>query len=356
MKTAEVFYLVIKTYDDVEGFFFNNKAAAIKMAKQKVPGYTFNMDGIDQYGGEEIGDSFVYSGSVKSQGFLFYQEDGLPSIDAYNNAAAQIAVGSRLKDAAGAFFPSVLGRGSAECYIGADIDAKGALWTFQDGNIEGDTSNTDSDSIPSIKGNPESVVYVLVTYNEKGKLRARVNFFNDKTELSSKGAKFLGDRMGRSILFANAPGAIEELERTRKWQDFQYTWQMRLYSGETTATIKFGEISSGKKISGFSVINDGKKVIIKEDSLENFQNQNWSGKAGAYYYGDLMQTGGMKEAFILFDNTDIVTTAFFDAAKPALAIVAGQQVFESASLPRQLSESSSFKYVQTFEAFSANLK
>lgn len=354
MKTAEVFYLVIKSYDDVEGFFFNSKADAIKMAKQKVPSYTFNMDGIDQYGGEEIDDSFVYSGSVKGEGFLFYQEDGLPNIDAYNNAAAQIAVGSRFRGAAGAFFPSVLGRRGAKCYIGADIDAEGALWTFQDGNIEGDTSNTDSDSIPSIKGKPESVVYALTTYNEKGKLRARVNFFNDTAELSSKGAKFLGGP--RSVLFSNSVGAIEELERTRKWQDFEYTWQMRLYSGETTATIKFGEISSGKKIPGFSVINDGKKVIIKEDSLENFQNQNWSGKAGAYYYGDLMQTGGMKEAFILLDNAEIYSTNFFNAAKPALAIVAGQQVFESASLPRQISESRSFKYVQTFESFSANLK
>ena len=99
-------------------------------------------DLIDILDGEEFEDedgstAFIYSGQIDAIGyFLLYRADAMPgAIGLEFERAATEYVESELPNSAGACFPAKLKGGSCDVYMSSAVEANGALWTFEDGEV-----------------------------------------------------------------------------------------------------------------------------------------------------------------------------------------------------------------------------
>jgi len=126
---------------------YNNKRKAeekgLELFGVGITDFSFNLDG-EEFEDEDGSTAYISSGQIDSFGhFLLYRADGMPhAIGLEQEMAATEYVEAELPSSAGACFPAKLKGGSCDVYMSSAVEANGALWTFEDGDIYEKTKTT----------------------------------------------------------------------------------------------------------------------------------------------------------------------------------------------------------------------
>jgi len=126
---------------------YNNKRKAeekgLELFGVGITDFSFNLDG-EEFEDEDGFTAYISSGQIDSFGhFLLYRADGMPhAIGLEQEMAATEYVEAELPSSAGACFPAKLKGGSCDVYMSSAVEANGALWTFEDGDIYEKTKTT----------------------------------------------------------------------------------------------------------------------------------------------------------------------------------------------------------------------
>lgn len=140
MAKTKIFWIAKKVDDTMQMWAYNNKRKAeekgIELFGVGMTDFSFKLDG-EEFEDEDGFTAFIYSGQIDSFGhFLLWREDGMPhAIGLEQERAATEYVEAELPSSAGACFPAKLKGGSCDVYMSSAVEANGALWTFEDGEV-----------------------------------------------------------------------------------------------------------------------------------------------------------------------------------------------------------------------------
>jgi hypothetical protein len=140
MAKTKIFWIAKKTDDTMQMWAFNNKRKAedkgVEVFGVGITDFSFNLDG-EEFEDEDGFTAYISSGQIDSFGhFLLYRADAMPhAIGLEQEQAAIEYVEAELPYSAGACFPAKLKGGSCDVYMSSAVEANGALWTFEDGEV-----------------------------------------------------------------------------------------------------------------------------------------------------------------------------------------------------------------------------
>jgi hypothetical protein len=147
MAKTKIFWIAKKVDDTMQMWGYNNKRKAeekgLELFGVGITDFSFNLDG-EEFEDEDGSTAYISSGQIDSFGhFLLYRADGMPhAIGLEQEMAATEYVEAELPSSAGACFPAKLKGGSCDVYMSSAVEANGALWTFEDGDIYEKTKTT----------------------------------------------------------------------------------------------------------------------------------------------------------------------------------------------------------------------
>jgi len=147
MAKTKIFWIAKKVDDTMQMWGYNNKRKAeekgLELFGVGITDFSFNLDG-EEFEDENGFTAYISSGQIDSFGhFLLYRADGMPhAIGLEQEMAATEYVEAELPSSAGACFPAKLKGGSCDVYMSSAVEANGALWTFEDGDIYEKTKTT----------------------------------------------------------------------------------------------------------------------------------------------------------------------------------------------------------------------
>jgi hypothetical protein len=147
MAKTKIFWIAKKVDDTMQMWGYNNKRKAeekgLELFGVGITDFSFNLDG-EEFEDEDGFTAYISSGQIDSFGhFLLYRADGMPhAIGLEQEMAATEYVEAELPSSAGACFPAKLKGGSCDVYMSSAVEANGALWTFEDGDIYEKTKTT----------------------------------------------------------------------------------------------------------------------------------------------------------------------------------------------------------------------
>jgi hypothetical protein len=147
MAKTKIFWIAKKVDDTMQMWGYNNKRKAeekgLELFGVGITDFSFNLDG-EEFEDENGFTAYISSGQIDSFGhFLLYRADGMPhAIGLEQERAATEYVEAELPSSAGACFPAKLKGGSCDVYMSSAVEANGALWTFEDGDIYEKTKTT----------------------------------------------------------------------------------------------------------------------------------------------------------------------------------------------------------------------
>ncbi len=140
MAKTKIFWIAKKVDDTMQLWGYNNKRKAqekgLELFGVGITDFSFDLDG-EEFEDENGNEAFIYSGQIDSFGhFLLYRDEGMPgAIGLEQERAATEYVEAELTNSAGACFPAKLKGGSCDVYMSSAVEANGALWTFEDGEV-----------------------------------------------------------------------------------------------------------------------------------------------------------------------------------------------------------------------------
>jgi len=140
MAKTKIFWIAKKVNDVMQMWGYNNKRKAeekgLELYGVGITDFSFNLDG-EEFEDENGSTAYISSGQIDSFGhFLLYRADGMPgAIGLEQERAATEYVESELPNSAGACFPAKLKGGSCDVYMSSAVEANGAMWTFEDGEV-----------------------------------------------------------------------------------------------------------------------------------------------------------------------------------------------------------------------------
>lgn len=140
MAKTKIFWIAKKVDDTMQMWAYNNKRKAqekgLELFGVGMTDFSFKLDG-EEFEDEDGFTAYISSGQIDSFGhFLLWREDGMPhAIGLEQERAATEYVEAELPSSAGACFPAKLKGGSCDVYMSSAVEANGALWTFEDGEI-----------------------------------------------------------------------------------------------------------------------------------------------------------------------------------------------------------------------------
>ena len=140
MAKTKIFWIAKKVDDTMQMWGYNNKRKAqekgLELYGVGITDFSFDLDG-QEFEDENGNEAFIYSGQIDSFGhFLLYRDGGMPgAIGLEQERAATEYVEAELTNSAGACFPAKLKGGSCDVYMSSAVEANGALWTFEDGEV-----------------------------------------------------------------------------------------------------------------------------------------------------------------------------------------------------------------------------
>ena len=159
MAKTKIFWIAKKVDDTMQMWGYNNKRKAeekgLELYGVGITDFSFNLDG-EEFEDEDGSTAYISSGQIDSFGhFLLYRADGMPhAIGLEQERAATEYVEAELPSSAGACFPAKLKGGSCDVYMSSAVEANGALWTFEDGEIyENKTTMRHIPTFESFKNN-----------------------------------------------------------------------------------------------------------------------------------------------------------------------------------------------------------
>ena len=159
MAKTKIFWIAKKVDDTMQMWGYNNKRKAeekgLELYGVGMTDFSFKLDG-EEFEDEDGDTAFIYSGQIDSFGhFLLWGADGMPgAIGLEQERAATEYVEAELPNSAGACFPAKLKGGSCDVYMSSTVEANGALWTFEDGEIyENKTTMRHIPTFESFKNN-----------------------------------------------------------------------------------------------------------------------------------------------------------------------------------------------------------
>lgn len=147
MAKTKIFWIAKKVDDTMQMWGYNNKRKAeekgLELFGVGITDFSFNLDG-EEFEDEDGFTAYISSGQIDSFGhFLLWRADGMPhAIGLEQEMAATEYVEAELPSSAGACFPAKLKGGSCDVYMSSAVEANGALWTFEDGDIYEKTKTT----------------------------------------------------------------------------------------------------------------------------------------------------------------------------------------------------------------------
>ena len=140
MAKTKIFWIAKKVDDTMQMWGYNNKRKAeekgLELYGVGITDFSFKLDG-EEFEDEDGDTAFIYSGQIDSFGhFLLYRADGMPgAIGLEQERAATEYVEAELPNSAGACFSAKLKGGSCDVYMSSAVEANGAMWTFEDGEV-----------------------------------------------------------------------------------------------------------------------------------------------------------------------------------------------------------------------------
>ena len=140
MAKTKIFWIAKKVDDTMQMWGYNNKRKAeekgLELYGVGITDFSFKLDG-KEFEDENGDTAFIYSGQIDSFGhFLLYRADGMPgAIGLEQERAATEYVEAELPNSAGACFSAKLKGGSCDVYMSSAVEANGAMWTFEDGEV-----------------------------------------------------------------------------------------------------------------------------------------------------------------------------------------------------------------------------
>jgi hypothetical protein len=147
MAKTKIFWIAKKVDDTMQMWAYNNKRKAeekgLELYGVGITDFSFNLDG-EEFEDEDGFTAYISSGQIDSFGhFLLWRADGMPhAIGLEQERAATEYVEAELPSSAGACFPAKLKGGSCDVYMSSAVEANGALWTFEDGEVNEKTKTT----------------------------------------------------------------------------------------------------------------------------------------------------------------------------------------------------------------------
>jgi len=152
MAKTKIFWIAKKVDGTMQMWAYNNKRKAEEKGLEAfgvgVTDFSFKLDG-EEFEDEDGSTAFIYSGQIDSFGhFLLYFDytdstanRGKPgAIGLEQEQAAIEYVEAELPTGSGACFPAKLKGGSCDVYISSAVSANGAIWTFEDGEVNESTN------------------------------------------------------------------------------------------------------------------------------------------------------------------------------------------------------------------------
>ncbi len=145
MAKTKIFWIAKKVDGATQIWGYNSKRKAEEKGLEAfgvgVTDFSFKLDG-EEFEDENGNEAFIYSGQIDSFGyFLLYNVDGKPNaIGLEFELAATEYVEAELPTGSGACFPAKLKGGACDVYMSSAVEANGALWTFEDGEVNESTS------------------------------------------------------------------------------------------------------------------------------------------------------------------------------------------------------------------------
>lgn len=140
MAKTKIFWIAKKVDDTMQMWAYNNKRKAeekgLELYGVGITDFSFTLDG-EEFEDEDGFTAYISSGQIDSFGhFLLYREDAMPNAIGLEQEQAAIEyVEAELPYSAGACFPAKLKGGSCDVYMSSAVEANGALWTFEDGEV-----------------------------------------------------------------------------------------------------------------------------------------------------------------------------------------------------------------------------
>ena len=154
MAKTKIFWIAKKVDDTMQIWGYNSKRKAEEKGLETygvgITDFSFDLDG-EEFEDEDGSTAFIYSGQIDSFGhFLLYRADGMPhAIGLEQERAATEYVEAELPSSAGACFPAKLKGGSCDVSMSSTVEANGALWSFEDGEVN--ESKTTMRHIPTFE-------------------------------------------------------------------------------------------------------------------------------------------------------------------------------------------------------------